>query len=483
MPPDLPPELWIRVVELDLDNRWNMWQTWLSDYRHVSRLFKDAVELPYIQKLVENMGVNFDPGVIDDESLGQDYPPIEDVPDDIVSEAKSTSDSDSEMSADGEIDISSLPLNGPPQGLLLRFDRLQCEYAQQCKGRCGRQGSCHRDGRIAVVSRKIPSSSKHLTVIRKLLKSTMAELPNGLGSHRRLFVQFERVFMSTDLLPADLHFFEERSEDGDVKICLSFDWRRYLTTFLREEREVALENHKFQTAVMAYRAIIHFKAENGEINGTEREDLIMDPQMSEILLEHRERGKRIARRRREENIAQRKHWGSFTTNESRRALRPHIQLTEDLSIRKWIHMHQYWDVERRIWSEMDGWGRDIMFAHDGEEWAAEESPVKGDSFHENSKWLYFHVLRAVDDEYEASQVTNFLREDEVLQPHKEKWDSWITAIRDEYSDFHTVVDWDDPAGYEMTREALDEDIEDDDRYDQELAWARGDIFGPYPEFL
>lgn len=242
----------------------------------------------------------------------------------------------------------------------------------------------------------------------------------------------------------------------------------------------------------------------------EHEDLLYNPIMSEIFLEHRERGRRIVRRRREENIAQRKHWGSFATDKSRRALRYHIQLTEDLAIRKWIHMHQYWDIEGRIErqvylavlklgaerdlipaSERDGVAeleepgeedgvRDITYAHEGEEWGGEADAAEtGDWLYQNSKWLYFHFLRAVDDEKEAGRIANEGREAEVLRLNSEKWDSWIDALRDEYSDFEAVSDWVDPEGYEFTRESLDEDIELEDRYSSELAWARGGIFGPY----
>lgn len=230
--------------------------------------------------------------------------------------------------------------------------------------------------------------------------------------------------------------------------------------------------------------VVHFKSERGDIDALEREELLLDPIMSEPLLMHRERGKRIVRRRREEGIAQRKHWGSFATDKSRRALGTHIQLTEDLSIRKFIHMHQYWDVEESIFLDLDRGQQLVMDAHDGEETGEENRDGKnipsGSCFYEHSKWLFLDLLGAVDDEWEAGQVRNYSWDDEILRAKPEKWDSWIKAIQDEYIDFQVVLDsWENADAFGATRGGLEEEIEDQDRYESELAWAQGGIFGPY----
>lgn len=243
MEPDLPPELWLHIIENYLSKRNNFWQLWLGNYRHVSHFFRDVVEQQYIDSFIKHMGINFDPGLIDDEVWGQDYEPMP-----VAESERETGSgwgSGSASSSTDDILTPIRPLNGPPQGLLLRFDRLQCGYMEQSRSQCDHPGDCHRNGRIAVLSRTVPGDAEALSAVQRILKRTMDDLPNGLSSHRRLFIQFERMLMSTDLLPADLHFFNESSADGTVKICLCFDWRRYLTTFLQEERAVCFENERF----------------------------------------------------------------------------------------------------------------------------------------------------------------------------------------------------------------------------------------------
>lgn len=77
------------------------------------------------------MGVYFGPSVPEDDSLGQDYTPRAVIDENGV-QLLSDSDSNSESSYDDVVAQLFPPLNGPPQGLLLRIHRLQCGYTRQC---------------------------------------------------------------------------------------------------------------------------------------------------------------------------------------------------------------------------------------------------------------------------------------------------------------------------------------------------------------
>lgn len=231
-----------------------------------------------------------------------------------------------------------------------------------------------------------------------------------------------------------------------------------------------------QTAAFAYRLLVDFQSEEGIVTAMEGQDMLLDPAMDEPLLKSRERGKRIVRRRREEKIAERHDWGSWIIETSHQTLRPHILLTEDHAIRRWVHMHQYWDVERRIWKEKE---RSVMTAHNGEEISEEGAPDERNWFYEHSAWLYSEVLMAVNDTEEASQIINDGREEQVLWPQKDLWGTWIDALRNEYYDFGIEWNEDNPENSITSREWLEHYVEEQDQYGHELAWAQG-IFGPYP---